>query len=173
MAMRALVVYGSRLGATRGIAERVHDVLVREGVDSEVVAADAAPAPEGFDAVVIGGGIYGGHWHEGARAYAQRHHETLAAIPTWLFSDGPLDSNPAHRQEPKDLHDVGRSIGTREVRVFAGAFDRATLAGAKLGFAERFVAERLLPEGDFRDWPEIDQWAVSIASAIGASRPDA
>ena len=36
---RILVVYGSRHGATRGIAERIGDVLRSRGLDADVTAA--------------------------------------------------------------------------------------------------------------------------------------
>jgi hypothetical protein len=31
---------------------------------------------------------------------------------------------------------------------------------------ERFAAQHLLPEGDFRDWPAIDAWTDGIARAL-------
>ena len=48
-------------------------------------------------------------------------------------------------------------------RVFFGALDPD-----KLGFSERAIrklpaARTMLPEGDFRDWTEIDAWASGIA----------
>lgn len=58
------------------------------------------------------------------------------------------------------------AIRPRDHRVFAGALDRGTLAGADLGRVERFVAERFVPDGDFRDWPAIDAWADDIARAL-------
>ena len=37
---KVLVVYGSRHGGTRGIAERIGDVLRTERLDADVAAAD-------------------------------------------------------------------------------------------------------------------------------------
>ena len=57
------------------------------------------------------------------------------------------------------------SIDACEHRVFFGAMER----GRKpIGLAERLtgmmpVARDNLPYGDYRDWPEIDAWAVAIA----------
>ena len=50
----------------------------------------------------------------------------------------------------------------REHRVFAGKLDRS-----RLGFFEKAVVIALrAPEGDFRDWDEIRDWASSIASSL-------
>ena len=59
---RVLIVHASRHGGTAGIADRIGDVLRSEG--NEVVVADAArrPDPAGFDAYVVGSGVYMGSW---------------------------------------------------------------------------------------------------------------
>ena len=46
------------------------------------------------------------------------------------------------------------------------------LKPGRLGFAHRALrklpaARAVLPEGDFRDWDEIEAWAGSIARALG------
>jgi menaquinone-dependent protoporphyrinogen oxidase len=39
----------------------------------------------------------------------------------------------------------------------------------QLSFPERAIVLALhVPEGDFRDWTEVRQWAAGIASALGA-----
>lgn len=63
-----------------------------------------------------------------------------------------------------------RAVGARDHRVFFGAWDRRNLGRGRLGFAERIVARRFLPEGDWRDWPEIEAWASDIARALTAPR---
>ncbi len=48
--------------------------------------------------------------------------------------------------------------------MFAGKLVRK-----QLSFPERAIASALrVPEGDFRDWTEIRQWAAEIADALGA-----
>jgi len=50
----------------------------------------------------------------------------------------------------------------REHRVFAGKLLRR-----QLSFPERAIVSALrVPEGDFREWPEIRRWATGIASAL-------
>jgi menaquinone-dependent protoporphyrinogen oxidase len=46
--------------------------------------------------------------------------------------------------------------------VFSGKIDKA-----KLGFGERAITMALrAPEGDFRDWVEIEAWADGIANSV-------
>ena len=54
------------------------------------------------------------------------------------------------------------SIEPRGHRLFAGALDRH-----RLGWGERaLVAALHAPEGDFRDWDAIEDWAGEIAAAL-------
>jgi len=70
--------------------------------------------------------------------------------------------------EPKEIAEFREAINPRDHRVFFGAFDRK-----KLGFKDRMVAmmpatRALFPEGDFRNWNDIETWAISIALALEA-----
>ena len=88
--MKVLVVYASRHGGTRGIAERIGEVLHADGFDAQVVSADKAPRPDSADAVVIGSGVYMGSWLKEGTGYIERNQVALAKRPVWLFSSGPL-----------------------------------------------------------------------------------
>jgi hypothetical protein len=39
--------------------------------------------------------------------------------------------------------------------------------GSWLGFAERLIAKTMVPEGDYRDWKAIEDWAANIARELG------
>jgi menaquinone-dependent protoporphyrinogen oxidase len=59
--MRIAVIYGSRLGATRGIAERIAARLGASGLDVQIAAAERLGDLPAADAYVIGSGVYGQH----------------------------------------------------------------------------------------------------------------
>ena len=61
--MTVLVVYGSKRGGTEGLAEMVADGLRQEGLSVDVASAWAAPDPERFEAVVVGGARTGAREH--------------------------------------------------------------------------------------------------------------
>ena len=166
--MKVLVAYGSQFGATAGIAERIAQVLRAEGHETITAAADEASDPAAFGAVVLGSAVHGGHWLKGASAFLDRHRASLTTRPVWLFSSGPVGDRAvaAPQPEPKEVAKVRRSLGARDHRVFAGAFDRATADFSGLGFVGRTIVPRFLPQGDWRDWDAVETWARGIARAL-------
>ena len=166
--MRAAVIYGSRLGSTRGIAERIGTRLSASGLDVQLAAAERLGDLPAADAYVIGSGVYGQHWMKQAAELVKRSKAALSARPVWLFSVGPVGqwASASNPMEPKEIAGFRRSIGPVDHRVFAGAFVRGTLDGAELSAVERFVSRKFLPEGDWRDWTAIDAWADGIARRL-------
>ncbi len=166
-----LVVYGSRLGATHGIAERVAARLEAAGLDTGLAAADRVADLPAAGAYVIGSGIYGQHWMKEAAELVRRNRSVLAARPVWLFSSGPVGrwATAPNPMEPREIAAFRRAIRPRSHRTFAGALDHGTLPGSGLSSVEKFVSRRFMPEGDFRDWAAIDAWADGIARELGGA----
>jgi menaquinone-dependent protoporphyrinogen oxidase len=183
---KVLVVYGSRHGGTRGIAERIGDVLRAEGLDADVASADQAGDVRTADAFLVGSGVYMGSWLKEATDFIKRNEAALASRPLWLFSSGPLPGSSASKSPDDPLADAlgpedgpgsgGRkkiaelSAAThpREHRVFQGAFDPDDPPRA---MSERLVrmmpaSKSILPAGDFRDWDAIEAWAREIAATL-------
>jgi menaquinone-dependent protoporphyrinogen oxidase len=184
--MKVSVVYGSRHGGTRGIAERIGHVLRSEGLDAVVVPADQAGDAATADAFVIGSGVYMGSWLKEPVEFVERNKDTLGGRPVWLFSSGPLPGSSASKDAADPLTDalgpetgpgsggrkkiaeISAAIRPRDHRVFLGAFDPKDPPRA---MSERLVrmmpaSKNLLPAGDFRNWDEIDAWAHEIATAV-------
>jgi menaquinone-dependent protoporphyrinogen oxidase len=92
--------------------------------------------------------------------------DALAARPVWLFSSGPVGDPPKPEEDPVDVAGILAATKARDHRVFAGKLLRK-----QLSFGEKAVAVALrVPEGDFRDWPEIRGWAAGIADALRSGR---
>lgn len=162
--MTVLVSAASRHGATFAIAERIAQGLNERGVPAEAHSIDDVDGLEGYDAVVLGSGIYAGHWLEPAKRFIDRHGDGLRSRPVWLFSSGPVGDPPKPAGDPPDAAALRETTMAREHRVFAGALDRD-----QLSFAERAITRVVgAAPGDFRPWIEIDAWAASIAAALSA-----
>jgi menaquinone-dependent protoporphyrinogen oxidase len=168
-----LVASASKHGATQGIAERVAETLVASGQKVEVRPIKGVHALADYDAFVIGA-AYMGSWIKEATEFVRRNQDVLATHPVWLFSSGPLGTEPIDAQgrdvlaaaEPKEFAEFRESIKPRGLRVFFGALDPR-----KLGMSERLIrsmpaGRALLAAGDFRDWTDIEAWAESIADNL-------
>jgi menaquinone-dependent protoporphyrinogen oxidase len=167
--MTILVTYASKHGSTKGIAERIAATLRRSGIDTDLQPVEAVRDVEPYTAVVLGSAIYYGSWLNEARELVFRHETALAARPVWLFASGPLGVEVKDAEaQPKEFAEFQQSVKPRDPRVFFGALDHS-----QLSFLERMVIKGVrAPEGDFRDWDVIEEWAESIAHALQTSAPE-
>jgi menaquinone-dependent protoporphyrinogen oxidase len=159
---RVLVVVATKHGGTRGIAEAVAREFSEGGLTVVLQDAEHAPAPTGFDAVVVGSAVYAGRWREPARDWVGAHAAALRERPVWLFSSGPIGSPPFPPDEPHDVHPLTQLIDARGHQVFAGRLDKELL-----NFGERaMVTAMRAPLGDFRDWDAVRSWAAQVAGEL-------
>lgn len=160
--MRVLVSAASKHGGTAEMAGWIAERLEREGIDVVVSAPGDVSSLDGVDVVVLGSGVYAGHWLQPARHFVERLGRGLAARPVWIFSSGPVGDPPKPADGPADADAMRLATGAREHRLFAGRIDRSTM-----GFGERAVVTALRVEDrDDRSRIEVEAWAVEIASAI-------
>ena len=158
--MRVLVSYGSKMGGPAGIAELVGNALTDAGFQ-----VDVRPAPEvanlgPYDAVVIGGALYSGHWHREARRFVKRQASVLRSRPVWLFSSGPLNGSAAEEIPPvPQVQELVERIGARGHVTFGGRLP----ADAK-GFPASAMART--NAGDWRDPERIRGWAADVARKL-------
>ncbi len=169
--MNVIVVYASRYGSTRGIAEFIAEELREHGVQAEARSVDANPNPGEYDAAVIGSAVYMEHWLKDAAEFVRRNRTVLAERPVWLFSSGPLKLEPGTSPddpelEPKEIGEFREIIHPRDHRVFFGALDPGRLGFAHRALRKLPAARKLLPEGDFRNRDDIEAWAGGIARTL-------
>jgi menaquinone-dependent protoporphyrinogen oxidase len=158
--MKVLVAYESKHGSTKAIAERIATTISGHDLNAIARAIDEIADPSGYEAYVIGSAVYYGSWMKQAVEFVREHEGTLAGKPVWLFSSGPVGTSLP--TDPKEMAMLREAIKPRDHRVFYGALDRG-----KLSIGERVVVSAVkAPDGDFRDWTEIETWAMTIASEV-------
>ena len=161
--VKVLVAAASKHGATRDIAKRIGARLETAGFESDVLSTEQAPAPDGYDAVVLGSGVYAGSWLKSARHYVDRHADSLAAKPVWLFSSGPLgDPLKPEPDEAVKADDIIKQTRAADHELLAGAVSKQDLSLAEKAIMKAVRA----PYGDFRDWDSIDAWTDKIAASL-------
>ncbi|MEM7738332.1 MAG: flavodoxin domain-containing protein [Deinococcota bacterium] len=162
---RVLVTYASRHGTTLGIATKIADVLQSSGF-----SVDLKPVSEVYDVnfyhtVVLGTGVYIGHWLGEAVKFATTHKDLLAERNVWIFLSGPTGDDPVKDDTwtpSRRLLRLIRHIAPRTIQVFKGA-----LRSKDLGRIERWLVRNVgAATGDYRDWPAIEAWAQDIAIDI-------
>jgi menaquinone-dependent protoporphyrinogen oxidase len=164
MKMNVLVTAASKYGATGEVADAIARVLRERGFDTAVIGPEDVSTIEEYGAVVVGSAVYAGHWLKSAKDLVDRLGDALRSKPVWLFSSGPVGDPPKPDEDPVDVGDLIEATNPREHRVFAGKIEKK-----QLSFPERAIVMALrVPEGDFRDWSEIEAWATGIADALSS-----
>jgi menaquinone-dependent protoporphyrinogen oxidase len=172
--MTVLVAYASKYGGTRGIAERIADILNASGVNAVAQSVTSSTELREYEAFVLGSAAYIGSWMKDAVTFARQNRDVLASRPLWLFSSGPLGTQATDARGhdvreaavPKQLIELQELLHAREHRVFFGVSDHT-----HFDLRDRLIyavpgGKKLLADGDFRDWAEVEAWAREIALAL-------
>lgn len=160
--MRVLVTAASKHGSTTEIAEWIGEGLRGEGAEAIVLAPEVVSSLDGYDAVVLGSGVYAGHWLEPAKSFALRFTAELTLGRTWIFSSGPVGDPLKPDETPVDVGEMLPLTDAREHRLFGGR-----IVKGDMGFAERAILAALrVPEGDFRSREEVTAWGAEIARLV-------
>lgn len=154
--MRILVVHGSRSGATQAIAQHMGDALTHDGHD--VVVADAAdePTPDGFDLVIVGGGVRASKLSGKTTAWLEARVPELRDIPFALFWVSLSGAAPAET--------VPASSGLRAVdeKGFKGWY----FANRVNWFERQIMKQMKTDEGDYRDPHAEASWARAVVDRV-------
>lgn len=168
---RVLVIYATRFGSTHEVASAIVHELNTAGLKAQAAEVSGALVPEDYDAFVIGSPLYGSTWLSSAGMFAALLSERMNGKPVALFSVGMLilKSNERGVAEHKAfidrLTEVAPDLNVVADAVFSGYFDRANLPWW-LRMIDRFAPT---PQGDHRNWSEIQAWAKSLAPEFTSS----
>ncbi len=158
-----LIAYATRHGATHEIAEALREVFVNRGLSAETKPVQDVRYVDAYDTVIVGSAVYMGRWMKAARQFVEEHKGELTERDVWLFSSGPVGEQP-DSDEPWGIEEVVAAVHAHAHRIFSGKID-----SDELGLAERAVLRMVkAPDGDYRDWDAIKQWAHDIADHMAS-----
>jgi len=166
--MKVLVTAASKHGATAEIAGVIRAVLEKEDLDVDLIAPEEVERIDGYDAVVLGSGVYAGHWLKPAKDFVRRYEAELRDRPLFVFSSGPVGAPPKESDEPAEIAAVDASIHPIDHRVFGGR-----MTPSQLGPFEKLIVKVVkAPMTDDRPWEEIADWAKEIARYLNDASSD-
>lgn len=180
--MRLLVVYSSRYGHTRRVAERITTQARAAGTEVHLWEVSALPervALPKCDAAVIAGAVYWNRYNAELRDFLTRHRDELAKLPTRFVSvaNAAMSEHglPAAEEYVRKLE---AQTGFKPARVLhiAGAE-----AYTRYGFITRWLMKRTAKkygrtvdveqDYDHTDWNAVDAFAAELAPARNAAEP--
>jgi menaquinone-dependent protoporphyrinogen oxidase len=174
--MKALIVYGTRGGSTKEIAEEIgkvfggqgYAVTVKDAVDTRGVDVNA------FDLVLVGSSVWMTLWKRQATGFLKRNARKLAGKKVALFSSGMVVDDPARidyaNQSIAKIAAKFPGIKPLALAYFGGCV-RFDSPGFVNGFMANMMKKDYEKKGidtskpvDHRDWDAIRRWAADVAA---------
>ncbi len=189
MKKRILIAYGSRFGATKGVAEKLSSILAERGYDACLVDLANTPPQEwpqatDFVGLVVGSSIKMGRWMNAPRSYLAKNRDHLQGdTPLGVFVcsgfAGDPERQPGIRQEyvAMVLAKLGIQAGLYDA--FGGVIDltKSSAMGWLDGVMMRRVAKKdpaikQNERNDFRDWNQITEFGEKFAELVARGTAD-
>jgi len=162
MSSKILVTYGTKTGSTAEIASRITDVLREKNHIVDLLSVEKVTNLHGYDTIILGSAVRAGNVLPEVAIFVDRNQAILKEKNFHMFlvcmtlKDDTADNRKivsGYLQPIRELTDPDCE------GMFAGVMDYS-----KLNFFEKMLAKALkAPEGDFRKWDLITEWAEEIS----------
>ena len=148
--MKGLVVYGTRYGTAKEIAEEISGILKDEMVDVKLVNAKEIRDHDVsvFDLIVVGSGIKMGKWTKESINFLKKNRNILSNKKVALFVScgaSNTEKSMAEGQE-KYLDNISKEYLTNKpiaTGLFGGVYDPNVNHGLMFKFVNRFIKKEL------------------------------
>lgn len=167
MSNRILITYASKRGSTGEVAEAIGKTIAKTGARVDVLPLKKVTGLSGYQAVLIGSAIRVAKWLPEAVDFVSENKAALQRVPTAYFTVCMTlaEDTPANRTKAAGfLEPVRTVLAPAAEGYFAGKVDPQTLS-----FLESTMLKaKKVPQGDFRDWKKITDWAQSTYTQLCA-----
>jgi len=140
--MKTLILYATKHGAARDIAERIAKKI--SGATLHDLKKGGAPALSEFDCVIVGSSIYVGTIRKEAKSFLSQNADDLKSKKLGLFLCG---------MEPKQEQECFKSNFSQDILQAAKAtvFPGGIYDPKKVGVAERFIMKVVAKMSGYTD----------------------
>jgi len=167
MHKKILVTYASRSGSTQAVAQTVGEELVNLGAEVDLRFLLDVKHVENYDAIIIGAPLRSGKWLPEATRFVYSHQPQLRKKSVAYF----VVCMTLHNDTPKNQQKVLSALETAsdyvkpiDIGLFAGNLNRKNMPS----WWGRIVTKLSgLPEGDYRNFPLIRRWGITVGKKIG------
>ena len=162
MAAKILVAYATCAGSTAEVANAIGKNLAVSGAMVDVKPIKKVQSIDGYQGVVLGSAIRFGNLLPEMTDFVYTHKDDLRKVPTAYFIVCFIlrENTEENRKTANAYLDLLRTEVTPvDVGLFTGKMDYS-----KLSFWETFIIKYIVkaPEGDLRDWNQINTWAINL-----------
>ncbi len=174
---KVLVIYATHYGQTREIAMKIAERLRERGAQTDVLDARYAqqlPAPDGYDAVVLGSRVEMGRHASSLVDYIRAHRDVLERIPTGFFSVSMAAASPNAGSDPNGY--ITGLISKLDWRPACSVAFAGGLPYRKYGWLMRTIMKRISKSAnhttdttrnhDFTDWDQVREFADEMIALL-------
>jgi menaquinone-dependent protoporphyrinogen oxidase len=167
MSKKILITYASKCGSTGEVANAIGKALAQAGAHVDVLPLRKVTNLSGYQAVFVGSAIRMAKWLPEAIDFVGENRATLQRVPMAYFTvcATMIEDTPDRRARAAGFIEPVRTVLTPAAEgYFAGKVDPNSLS-----FIENMsLKAKGVPQGDFRDWDKITNWAQSTYAQICA-----
>ena len=186
MDKKALIVYGTRYGATQSNSEEIAKVLQEHGLEVKVVNAkkenmkDISP----YDLIIIGGGMQMGKWPGVLDNFLNKFQRELANKKVAIFSSSAGQAMVEFEKKTEEIEKNMTYLAEKVAKYNLQPISMTILGGVwdfnKMNFLLRKTLASIKPKieaagfkeiqpglYDTRDWHTIRTWAKELVDKMG------
>jgi menaquinone-dependent protoporphyrinogen oxidase len=186
MAKKALIVYGTRYGATESTSEEIAKVLQEEGLEVKVVNAkkekvkDISP----YDLIIVGSGMQMGKWTGEPENFLNQYQKELANKKVAIFDSSAAQAFLEHEKKIEEIENNRKqNLEEKAAKYNLKPISMVTIGGVwdynKMNFLLRKTLASFKPRieaagfkeikpglYDTRDWNAIRTWAKELVTKV-------
>jgi menaquinone-dependent protoporphyrinogen oxidase len=173
---RALVVFHTVEGQSARVATAIATELWSRGIEADVWETAEAPAPDGYDGVVVGDAIRAQHHSRALRRYLRERHDALASRPLGLFQLSLTSANDDAEHTATAQRMADELIAEVDLHPDVVALLAGRLAYSQYGwFTRRLMRWISRREGgdtdmnhdhEYTNWEAVEQFADEFARVL-------